>query len=130
MDIQFGEYFSRGILSNPNKDIYCGGTKDICTVPTWRAGKDYALGKKGVISNTAPLKDTVVIPAGGYVVGYLLPDNPGYWLLHCHINDHLLEGMSVIVSESVDHLNKSPEGMKQCGNFEWNVESYFNTIRY
>lgn len=32
-----------------------------------------------------PLKDTVTIPAGGYTVIRFYAENPGFWLLHCHL---------------------------------------------
>jgi len=27
------------------------------------------------------------------MVGDMVPDNVGTWLLHCHVNDHILAGM-------------------------------------
>jgi hephaestin len=27
-------------------------------------------------------------------VADMIPDNPGTWMYHCHVNDHMLEGMS------------------------------------
>jgi len=24
----------------------------------------------------------------------MIPDNPGVWMYHCHVNDHMIEGMS------------------------------------
>ena len=44
-------------------------------------------------------KDTVIVPFGGYTVIRFLADNPGWWLLHCHIEVHQLEGMAVVVRE-------------------------------
>ncbi|PTB37361.1 multicopper oxidase [Trichoderma asperellum CBS 433.97] len=35
--------------------------------------------------------------------------NPGAWLLHCHISNHLLGGMSVIIQDGVDKWPKVPE---------------------
>ena len=29
----------------------------------------------------------------GMIVADMLPDNPGKWLFHCHVNDHILAGM-------------------------------------
>ena len=129
VDIQFGNYTANGHLSASNSDIDCQGETEVCTVPIWSKGRDYSLGKVGNVSNIAPLKDTVIVPAGGYVVGYLLADNPGYWLLHCHVSDHLSEGMSVIINEYADNINSAPNGMKgQCGDFNWNVEDYYKHI--
>ena len=26
----------------------------------------------------------------------MVPDNPGVWLLHCHVNDHIIAGMQAL----------------------------------
>jgi FtsP/CotA-like multicopper oxidase with cupredoxin domain len=44
-----------------------------------------------------PLKDTVAVPDGGFVVLRFWADNPGYWLFHCHIEWHEHVGMGVII---------------------------------
>jgi suppressor of ftsI len=38
-------------------------------------------------------KDTVLVPAGGAVDILLDPSNPGHWMGHCHIAEHLSAGM-------------------------------------
>ncbi len=38
-------------------------------------------------------KDTVLVPAGQYVDIILDPSNPGEWMAHCHIAEHLEAGM-------------------------------------
>jgi manganese oxidase len=38
--------------------------------------------------------DVMQLLAGGMSVGDMQPDDPGIWLLHCHINDHIAAGMS------------------------------------
>ncbi|HUR94095.1 MAG TPA: multicopper oxidase family protein [Gemmatimonadales bacterium] len=38
-------------------------------------------------------KDTVLVPAGGVVDILLDPSNPGRWMGHCHIAEHLSAGM-------------------------------------
>uniref|UniRef100_A0A1X7SEA3 Plastocyanin-like domain-containing protein n=1 Tax=Amphimedon queenslandica TaxID=400682 RepID=A0A1X7SEA3_AMPQE len=83
-----------------HNDVNCGG-KDLCTNPSWEPGRDYSTrtGVTGRVSSTAPLKDTLLIPAGGYAVVYFKTDNPGWWFLHCHIEVHQLEGMGVIINE-------------------------------
>ncbi|THH15565.1 hypothetical protein EW146_g4939 [Bondarzewia mesenterica] len=44
-------------------------------------------------------RDTLVIPAGSYAVLRFSNDNPGVWVLHCHIAWHLAEGfLGLIVS--------------------------------
>ncbi|KAK5730896.1 hypothetical protein LTR15_000834 [Elasticomyces elasticus] len=40
-------------------------------------------------------KDTVLIPRRGYAVLRLRADNPGIWLLHCHVLWHMASGMAM-----------------------------------
>jgi Putative multicopper oxidases len=37
--------------------------------------------------------DMMQIMPGMMMVGDMVPDNVGTWLLHCHVNDHILAGM-------------------------------------
>lgn len=39
-----------------------------------------------------PRRDVVLVPAGGYIAIAFKPDNPGIWLLHCHIAWHASAG--------------------------------------
>ena len=46
------------------------------------------------VPNDNPVwKDTVLLPAGGTVDLLLELTNPGHWMLHCHIAEHLEAGM-------------------------------------
>ena len=49
------------------------------------------------ISSTTIRKDTIIVPAGGYVRVQFIANNPGYWFLHCHLEPHQVEGMSVLI---------------------------------
>lgn len=42
-------------------------------------------------------KDTVAVPAGGYVDIAFVMRNPGAWMLHCHIIDHEDGGMMTMI---------------------------------
>ena len=48
-----------------------------------------------------PIKDTVAVPDAGYTVIRFLADNPGYWLIHCHMSWHSHTGMMVVIQVSV-----------------------------
>jgi len=37
--------------------------------------------------------DTASLLPGEMIQGDMEPDNPGVWLFHCHVNDHILAGM-------------------------------------
>jgi FtsP/CotA-like multicopper oxidase with cupredoxin domain len=47
----------------------------------------------GVPTQDLVWKDTVLLPAGSAVDILLDPSNPGRWMLHCHIAEHLSAGM-------------------------------------
>ncbi|EUC41696.1 multicopper oxidase [Bipolaris oryzae ATCC 44560] len=42
-----------------------------------------------------PRRDTAMLPASGYLVIAFETDNPGAWLMHCHIGWHTSEGFAL-----------------------------------
>lgn len=64
------------------------------------------------------LKDTVTVPDGGFTIIRFTADNPGYWLMHCHLVFHSESGMIALlhVGEPSD-LPPVPEGFPTCGAF-------------
>ncbi len=38
--------------------------------------------------------DTVSLLPAGMAVADMVPDDPGVWLFHCHVNDHIVAGMT------------------------------------
>jgi FtsP/CotA-like multicopper oxidase with cupredoxin domain len=51
------------------------------------------LAVNGVPTKDLAWKDTVLVPAGAVVDILLDTANPGHWMLHCHIAEHLSAGM-------------------------------------
>jgi FtsP/CotA-like multicopper oxidase with cupredoxin domain len=51
------------------------------------------LAVNGVPNENLVWKDTVLVPAGSTVDILLEASNPGSWMLHCHIAEHLSAGM-------------------------------------
>jgi len=51
------------------------------------------LEKNGVQTENLVWKDTVLVPIGSYVDILLDITNPGDWMVHCHIAEHLTSGM-------------------------------------
>lgn len=41
-----------------------------------------------------PRRDVALLPSGGWLAIAFKPDNPGVWLVHCHIGEFLLYPMS------------------------------------
>ena len=59
------------------------------------------------------VKDTAVLPAGGYLVTRFKADNPGHWIAHCHTDFHLADGMGLILREDTKTAI-SPDNFPTC----------------
>jgi FtsP/CotA-like multicopper oxidase with cupredoxin domain len=59
------------------------------------------LSVNGVAPRSRAWKDTVLLPAGAAIDILVEFDNPGRWMLHCHIAEHVSSGM-MTVFEVVD----------------------------
>jgi suppressor of ftsI len=55
------------------------------------------LSVNGEVSRHPAWKDTVLVPVGTVVDLLLELDNPGPWMLHCHISEHLESGMMTVI---------------------------------
>lgn len=51
-----------------------------------------------------PRRDTAMLPSSGYLVIAFKTDNPGAWLMHCHIGWHASEGFSLQFIERYDEI--------------------------
>lgn len=50
---------------------------------------DSPIGMSLDLTASAPMRDSAHLPEGGWLALRFVADNPGVWLLHCHINSHL-----------------------------------------
>ncbi|XP_033119509.1 laccase-1-like [Anneissia japonica] len=91
-----------GQMESPNDDVDCL-TRDCCQTH-WSNGTTPKLNLRN-----PPMKNTLVIPSGGYAVIRFRTTNPGWWLFHCHHSSHFMEGMSLLFSVSPENL-KDPSG--------------------
>ena len=49
----------------------------------------------------------------------------GYWYMHCHMEAHQLEGMTMIIKEGLHSAEKKPpKNIPACGDFTWTMEEY------
>jgi hypothetical protein len=53
-----------------------------------------------------PRRDVVLLPRNGFVVIAFKADNPGIWLMHCHIARHASEGLAMQVLERQGDANE------------------------
>ena len=63
-------------FSQNNADIKCDNSSASCNVASW-ANESWGGGYVPGLTETPVVKDTVIIPAGGYVIVRFLADNPG-----------------------------------------------------
>ncbi|CAG8468157.1 7223_t:CDS:2, partial [Racocetra persica] len=55
-----------------------------------------------------PYRDTVTIPPTGWLAIRFVADNPGVWVVHCHIEWHVEMGMVVTLVERLNELKQLP----------------------
>ncbi|XP_074657796.1 uncharacterized protein LOC141910847 [Tubulanus polymorphus] len=84
-----------------NTDIICDETR-YCNWPKWRNPEWGGNNIPGLNLHDPASKDTVLVPAGGYVIIRFVADNPGAWGMHCHIEPHLVAGMFVALIEGFE----------------------------
>ena len=71
-----------------------------------------------------PRRDVALLPAGGYLIIAFKADNPGSWLLHCHIAWHASSGLALQIIEREADISDTitPDRMGEtkrvCG--KWN----------
>ena len=116
--VEHGTYDSNGLLQSSSTHIDCDTR---CQNPTWNGTiPDFSkyMSDGGKLIETAIRKDTILVPAGGYVVVAVPLNNPGYWLLHCHSEPHLFKGMAVVLQEYPENQHpKPPYGINKVGHF-------------
>lgn len=116
----YNETTGKFLAQNP--DIDCRGgvplEKSFCNTATW-ANQTWLNGNVPDLElQNPPRKDTLIIPSGGYAVIRIRADNPGLWIMHCHIELHAADGMAMLLNESFDNLPKTPKHFPTCGDFK------------
>jgi FtsP/CotA-like multicopper oxidase with cupredoxin domain len=110
-----------GIMRESNKDLGCKWNR-LCNQNTWK-NSSWSHGRvPGLNLNNPVMKDTVILPPGAYIVIRFKADNPGWWMIHCHILLHHVRGMALSMTEGThqDILKFAPDGIQwpSCGNFD------------
>jgi L-ascorbate oxidase len=66
-----------------------------------------------------PVKDTVGIMNKGYTIIRFVTDNPGIWLLHCHMDWHQEFGMMMMLRVGTEKdLLPKPKNWPTCGDYD------------
>jgi len=62
-----------------------------------------------------PRKDSVQTSPGSYLLIRFYADNPGYWLMHCHISFDVIEGQAMVVKVGERDEWVIPDDFPECG---------------
>ncbi|VDI32148.1 Hypothetical predicted protein [Mytilus galloprovincialis] len=117
MKIGFPDYnTTSGNLTSMNPDIKCN-TRE-CNRAEW-VDESWKYGNVPMMNvDNPPIKDTIIVPWGGYVVIRIVADNPGYWYFHCHIELHNVDGMALVLQEGNRiQVPALPDNFRTCGDF-------------
>jgi len=68
-------------------------------------GQEYNPRNVTLNTQNPPRRDVVMLPQAGYVVIAFKADNPGPWLMHCHIAKHASFGLSLQIMEDREKAN-------------------------
>ena len=77
--------------------------------------------------NNPPRRDVTFLPASGWVVLAFYSDNPGAWLMHCHIAWHVSEGLAMQFVESNSSIPAPDAAWNQTCQ-EW--DDYYSTAEF
>ncbi|KAJ8311568.1 hypothetical protein KUTeg_010923 [Tegillarca granosa] len=113
----FGNYNqTSGHLIGQTSDIDCNSilpkTSSFCNSPKWSNASWTGGNVPGLETDRPPRKDTVFLPRGGYLVTRINANNPGIWLIHCHVSLHNLESMALLLNVSSPEI---PRHFPVCG---------------
>ena len=116
--IGYGNYDVNGHFVTPSNDTECIVKSNNQTCPEhfitvgengelkqevrWR-GTNYHV-SLDTANRKLARKDTIVVPYGGYAVVRFTVDNPGWWLLHSHIEKDQINGMAIVIRELPNEL--------------------------
>jgi FtsP/CotA-like multicopper oxidase with cupredoxin domain len=64
------------------------------------------LAQGGTRNDNLAWKDTLLLPTGDAAEILVEMSNPGLWMLHCHISEHLEAGMKTVLT--VDPVGERP----------------------
>lgn len=107
-----------GLVTNFSRDIEC--ESETCQTPRW-SNKEWAAGNLPDLNlRNPPLKDTVVVPRGGYVVLRFYLDNPGLISRFSFDNTILIEiAQCVILKKNVYSIFENVQHLRDqsCMNY-------------
>jgi len=105
---------SSGVIELPFKDewvYFMITTPRAITHPIHLHGHDFSVLAQGtgiwngsMVTKNPPRRDTAMLPINGYLLLAWQTNNPGAWLMHCHIGWHLEAGFALQFIERYDEI--------------------------
>ncbi|KAG0155954.1 hypothetical protein PDIDSM_3127 [Penicillium digitatum] len=109
---------SSGVIELPYKDqwVYLFIQNTLVTHPIHLHGHDFSILAQGqpgpgkpqwdgsIITQNPPRRDTAVLAGSGWLLIAFKTNNPGAWLMHCHIGWHVDEGLALQFIERRDEI--------------------------
>ncbi|ROV87902.1 hypothetical protein VMCG_10276 [Cytospora schulzeri] len=71
-----------------------------------QSDQSYSLDRVNLTLNNPPRRDVVLLPKNGFIIIAFKSDNPGTWLMHCHIAFHASEGLALQILERQPDANR------------------------
>lgn len=87
----------------------------------------YTSGTTTLNLDNPPRRDTAMLPSSGYLVLAFETDNPGAWLMHCHIGWHTSEGFAmqwIVRQDEITDLIDYDSLNSTCSAWETYAEEY------
>jgi hypothetical protein len=74
-----------------------------------------------------PRRDTAMLPTGGWLVLAFETNNPGAWIMHCHIAWHVADGLATQFLETPNQIKLDPGFNDICSTWRdyYPAESYW-----
>jgi hypothetical protein len=91
-----------------------------------QSSTQYKVGGLNLKLDNPPRRDVALLPKDGFLVIAFKADNPGSWLMHCHIVWHAAGGLALQILENRSKIKLSPEDSSElqriCDRWnEWNT---------
>lgn len=103
-----------GMIELPGKNqrlYFMINTTIPVTHPIHLHGHDFSILAQGtgvfngsLITTNPPRRDTAILPPSGWLLISFVTNNPGAWLMHCHIGWHVNEGLALQFIEIRDEI--------------------------
>ncbi|KAJ2403278.1 ferroxidase fet3 [Coemansia sp. RSA 2559] len=127
-DASFGQRCNAKVLQHLDTVELFVANHDIVTHPMHLHGHFFQIVERGTVGNSTSVRrpssqypmrrDTILVAPGCYAKLRLRADNPGVWLMHCHIERHMELGLSMMFVSAPDVMRQTidvPESIKdQC----------------